>query len=49
MSLLKNIHGPDDLKRLSPEQFPALCQELREQIIGVVPSDIGHHTDNLLP
>ena len=33
MSLLKNIHGPADLKRLSPTQFPDLCQELREQIV----------------
>ncbi|TKB34955.1 MAG: hypothetical protein E8D51_01205 [Nitrospira sp.] len=42
MSILKTIHSPADLKRLSPAQFPALCQELREQIIGVV-SNVGGH------
>jgi 1-deoxy-D-xylulose-5-phosphate synthase len=47
MSILKTIHGPDDLKRLPPEQFPALCQELREQIIGVVSNVGGHLASNL--
>src|SRR5437870_10017515 len=40
MSILKTIQSPGDLKRLSPAQFPALCQELREQIIDVV-SNVG--------
>ncbi|MEX5218995.1 MAG: 1-deoxy-D-xylulose-5-phosphate synthase [Nitrospira sp.] len=47
MSLLKTIHGPADLKRLSPEQFPALCQEIREQIISVVSNVGGHLASNL--
>ena len=42
MSILKSIHSPVDLKRLSPDQFPALCQEIREQIIGAV-SNVGWH------
>src|SRR5438093_3712488 len=47
MSLLKSIHGPSDLKRMSTQQFPELCQELREQIIGVVANVGGHLASNL--
>lgn len=47
MSLLKNIHSPADLKRLSPEQFPELCQEVREQILAVVSNVGGHLASNL--
>ncbi len=47
MSILKTIHSPADLKRLSPAQFPILCQELREQIIGVVSNVGGHLASNL--
>ncbi len=42
MSLLKGIEGPSDLRKLSPEQFPDLCQEIRDQIISVI-SDVGGH------
>ena len=47
MSLLKTIHSPADLKRLSPERFPQLCQEIREQIISVVSNVGGHLASNL--
>ena len=47
MSILKTIHNPADLKRLKPAQFPKLCQELREQIIGAVASVGGHLASNL--
>ncbi|HAP38125.1 MAG TPA: 1-deoxy-D-xylulose-5-phosphate synthase [Nitrospira sp.] len=47
MSLLKNIHSPADLKRLSPGQFPELCQEIREQILAVVSNVGGHLASNL--
>src|SRR5438046_1472983 len=47
MSILKTIQSPADLKRLSPTRFPALCQELREQIIGVVSNVGGHLASNL--
>ncbi|MEW6245342.1 MAG: 1-deoxy-D-xylulose-5-phosphate synthase [Nitrospirota bacterium] len=47
MSLLKAIHNPADLKRLPPERFPELCQEIREQIIGVVSNVGGHLASNL--
>lgn len=47
MSILKTIQSPADLKRLSPMEFPALCQELREQIISVVSNVGGHLASNL--
>ncbi len=47
MSLLKTVHSPSDLKRMSPDQFPELCQEIREQIISVVSSVGGHLASNL--
>ncbi|MBH0205769.1 MAG: hypothetical protein HP498_08140, partial [Nitrospira sp.] len=47
MSILKNVHSPADLKRLSPEQFPALSQEIREQIISAVSAVGGHLASNL--
>ncbi len=47
MSILKTLQSPADLKRLSPTQFPALCQEIREQIIGVVSNVGGHLASNL--
>src|SRR5215467_1792806 len=47
MSILKNIHGPADLKRLSTGQFPVLCQEIREQIISAVSNVGGHLASNL--
>jgi 1-deoxy-D-xylulose-5-phosphate synthase len=47
MSILKSIHSPADLKRLSPNQIPPLCQEIREQIIGAVSNVGGHLASNL--
>lgn len=47
MSLLKRIESPTDLKKLSPEQFPELCQEVRELIIDVISSVGGHLASNL--
>ncbi|HET7058361.1 MAG TPA: 1-deoxy-D-xylulose-5-phosphate synthase [Nitrospiraceae bacterium] len=47
MSLLKTIHSPMDLKRMTPDQFPRLCQEIREQILSVVSRVGGHLASNL--
>jgi 1-deoxy-D-xylulose-5-phosphate synthase len=47
MSLLNTLNSPADLKRLSPGQFPALCQEIREQILSVVSNVGGHLASNL--
>jgi 1-deoxy-D-xylulose-5-phosphate synthase len=47
MSLLKTIQGPADLKRIPEGQLPALCQEIREQIITTVSAVGGHLASNL--
>ena len=47
MSLLNGIEGPSDLKKLSPEQFPELCREIREEIIAVISNVGGHLASNL--
>lgn len=47
MSLLKRIESPTDLKKLTQEQFPELCQEIRELIIEVVSGVGGHLASNL--
>ena len=47
MSILKSINSPADLKRVSPDQLPALSQEIREQIISAVSSVGGHLASNL--
>ncbi len=47
MSLLKGIENPSDLKKLSPDQFPDLCQEIRDQIITVISNVGGHLASNL--
>ena len=47
MSFLKRIESPADLKKLSPEEFPILCQEVRDLIISVVSEIGGHLASNL--
>lgn len=47
MSLLQQINSPSDLKGLSPEQLPLLCEEIREQIISTVANAGGHLASNL--
>jgi 1-deoxy-D-xylulose-5-phosphate synthase len=47
MSILKNINCPADLKRVPPDHFPALAQEIREQIIDTVSAVGGHLASNL--
>ncbi len=40
--LLNQIQSPQDLKKLSKQQLPQLCKELREYIIDVVSINGGH-------
>ncbi len=47
MSILRMISQPADLKNLSPEQFPQICEEIREQIISVISNVGGHLASNL--
>jgi 1-deoxy-D-xylulose-5-phosphate synthase len=41
-NILNHISGPDDLKKLKPEELIQLSRELREFIIDVVSSHTGH-------
>ncbi|HEX2705331.1 MAG TPA: 1-deoxy-D-xylulose-5-phosphate synthase N-terminal domain-containing protein, partial [Candidatus Lustribacter sp.] len=47
MSVLETISGPDDLKRLAPEQIPALAQEIRDFLVASVSRTGGHLGPNL--
>ena len=47
MASLSEIHGPDDVKRLSPEQCRELAVELRQTIIDTVSRQGGHLASNL--
>ena len=40
--LLKTINSPDDVKKLSRNQLPQLCDELRQYIVDVVSVHGGH-------
>ncbi len=40
--LLYLVNNPDDLKKLSEDQLPQLCQEIREFIIDVISVNPGH-------
>jgi 1-deoxy-D-xylulose-5-phosphate synthase len=40
--LLDAIDSPADLKKLSPEQLPGLCQEIRDEIIEACSRTGGH-------
>lgn len=46
-SLLRAIHGPNDLKKLSIEQLPDLAQEIRQAICDQVSRSGGHLAPNL--
>jgi len=45
--LLQSLHSPDDLKRVAPEQLPALAEEIREFLIRSVAKTGGHLGPNL--
>lgn len=40
--LLNTINSPSDLRRLSEEELPVLCAEIRQFIIEVISSNPGH-------
>ncbi|MBR0031268.1 MAG: 1-deoxy-D-xylulose-5-phosphate synthase [Treponema sp.] len=44
---LPKIHSPDDLKKISEKNLPALCDEIRKKIIGTVAKNGGHLASNL--
>ena len=45
--IMENIHSPADLKALSKDQLPQLCQELRSFLIESVSQTGGHLAANL--
>ena len=47
MSLLPTINSPQDVKRLSPEELPALAAEIRDFLIHAVARTGGHLGPNL--
>lgn len=46
-SLLDTINGPDDVKKLRPDELPQLCGEIRQKLIGTVSQNGGHLASNL--
>ncbi len=40
--ILEQINSPADLKKLNPDDLPAVCDELRDFIIDVVSTNPGH-------
>ena len=47
MNLLDGIDDPRDLRRLAPEQLPALARELRQFLLETVARTGGHLSSNL--
>ncbi|HEX3588733.1 MAG TPA: 1-deoxy-D-xylulose-5-phosphate synthase [Pseudonocardiaceae bacterium] len=47
MTLLESVHGPADLKRLSPEQLGRLADEIRTFLVDKVSRTGGHLGPNL--
>jgi len=47
VELLNHIKYPDDLRKLSVDQLPELCQELREDIVKELSVNPGHLASSL--
>ena len=47
MSILDKITKPNDIKRLSKEEYPVLAQEIRDFILQNVSQTGGHLASNL--
>jgi 1-deoxy-D-xylulose-5-phosphate synthase len=45
--MLENIHSPDDLRTLSPDELTVLCEEIRTFILDKVSLTGGHLSPNL--
>ena len=44
---LEKIHSPEELRRLPPEELPAVAAEIRELILATVSENGGHLASNL--
>ncbi|MDR2911339.1 MAG: 1-deoxy-D-xylulose-5-phosphate synthase [Bacteroidales bacterium] len=40
--LLEKINSPDDLRKLSPDELPEVCNDLRNYIIDILSANPGH-------
>ncbi|GAA0907991.1 1-deoxy-D-xylulose-5-phosphate synthase [Pseudonocardia zijingensis] len=47
MTVLRSVRGPADLKRLGPDDLPALAAEIREELVASVSRTGGHLGPNL--
>ena len=47
MSILENIHGHEDLARLTERELQQLCGEIREFLVAHVSQTGGHLASNL--
>ena len=47
MSLLGKINYPDDLRKLSVDELPEVCRQLREDIVREVSVNPGHLASSL--
>lgn len=47
MTLLDGIKGAEDVKKLSAEQIPELCAEIRDRIVSVTLKNGGHMASSL--
>ena len=47
LELLESIDYPRDLRRLTPEQLPQLCRELRTFLIQELSDNPGHLASSL--
>ncbi|MCC8356589.1 MAG: 1-deoxy-D-xylulose-5-phosphate synthase [Oscillospiraceae bacterium] len=47
MVILDKIHGPEDIKALSPEALDTLCQEIRDFLLQSLSEQGGHLASNL--
>ncbi len=45
--LLTHIEGPDDLKKIKPEELPQLAKEIRDNLLQVISQTGGHLASNL--
>lgn len=46
-NILKSINGPEDIKKVSKQDLPKLCKEIREYIINVLSENPGHLASSL--
>lgn len=46
-NILKNINNPEDIKKVSKQDLPKLCKEIREYIINVLSENPGHLASSL--